>query len=112
MCSTWRGVNEDRVSRPESYSTGLQVFVPCSLVRSIRRFVWKGDAVKESSNRHQRDTKQRDEHAKNAGTEESHIDQTLADSFPASDAPPWTLGVRRALATSGRNKKKQRADGR
>lgn len=27
------------------------------------------------------------------GTEESEIDQILADSFPASDAPPWTLGV-------------------
>ena len=25
--------------------------------------------------------------------EESEIDQILADSFPASDAPPWTLGV-------------------
>jgi hypothetical protein len=25
--------------------------------------------------------------------EESDIDQILADSFPASDAPPWTLGV-------------------
>jgi hypothetical protein len=28
------------------------------------------------------------------GTEESEIDQILADSFPASDAPPWTLGVK------------------
>lgn len=27
------------------------------------------------------------------GTDESEIDQILADSFPASDAPPWTLGV-------------------
>jgi hypothetical protein len=25
--------------------------------------------------------------------EEGEIDQILADSFPASDAPPWTLGV-------------------
>ncbi len=25
--------------------------------------------------------------------EEHLIDQALADSFPASDAPPWTLGV-------------------
>lgn len=24
---------------------------------------------------------------------EREIDQILADSFPASDAPPWTLGV-------------------
>jgi hypothetical protein len=29
-----------------------------------------------------------------AASEESEIDQVLADSFPASDAPPWTLGVR------------------
>jgi pyruvate/2-oxoglutarate dehydrogenase complex dihydrolipoamide dehydrogenase (E3) component len=29
----------------------------------------------------------------NAGVEEREIDQILADSFPASDAPPWTLGV-------------------
>ena len=26
-------------------------------------------------------------------TDEDEIDQILADSFPASDAPPWTLGV-------------------
>ena len=25
--------------------------------------------------------------------EEQEIDRILADSFPASDAPPWTLGV-------------------
>jgi hypothetical protein len=25
--------------------------------------------------------------------DERDIDQILADSFPASDAPPWTLGV-------------------
>ena len=25
--------------------------------------------------------------------QEQEIDQILADSFPASDAPPWTLGV-------------------
>ncbi len=28
-----------------------------------------------------------------AGPPEGEIDRTLADSFPASDAPPWTLGV-------------------
>ena len=28
------------------------------------------------------------------GAEERAVDQILADSFPASDAPPWTLGVR------------------
>jgi hypothetical protein len=25
--------------------------------------------------------------------EEREIDRVLADSFPASDSPPWTLGV-------------------
>ena len=27
--------------------------------------------------------------------EECEIDRVLADSFPASDSPPWTLGVGR-----------------
>jgi pyruvate/2-oxoglutarate dehydrogenase complex dihydrolipoamide dehydrogenase (E3) component len=31
--------------------------------------------------------------AANVAADESDIDQVLADSFPASDAPPWTLGV-------------------
>jgi hypothetical protein len=34
-----------------------------------------------------------DEGPQNVGVEETDIDQILADSFPASDAPPWTLGV-------------------
>jgi hypothetical protein len=34
----------------------------------------------------------------NAGADESEIDRILADSFPASDAPPWTLGVQRRRA--------------
>jgi hypothetical protein len=29
---------------------------------------------------------------------ETAIDETLADSFPASDAPSWTLGVGTATA--------------
>lgn len=31
--------------------------------------------------------------------EEREIDGILADSFPASDSPPWTLGVQPELAT-------------
>lgn len=38
-------------------------------------------------------TSRGDERSPNAGVPESDIDQILADSFPASDAPPWTLGV-------------------
>lgn len=34
-----------------------------------------------------------DEYPNGAAADESGIDQILADSFPASDAPPWTLGV-------------------
>jgi hypothetical protein len=36
----------------------------------------------------------RQEPPNNDGPMEDAIDQILADSFPASDAPPWTLGVR------------------
>jgi hypothetical protein len=31
--------------------------------------------------------------------EEREIDRVLVDSFPASDSPPWTPGVRRQPAT-------------
>ena len=37
-----------------------------------------------------------DEQLTDAGAEEQEIDRILADSFPASDAPPWTLGVTQA----------------
>ena len=47
------------------------------------------------------------EQPKDAGTEEGEIDQILADSFPASDAPPWTLGVPSARPEQ-RSKKKGR----
>ena len=33
----------------------------------------------------------------NSGRRENDIDRILADSFPASDAPPWTLGVAHPL---------------
>ncbi len=38
-----------------------------------------------------------DEQPTNAGTEEYDIDRILADSFPASDPPPWTSASRRRL---------------
>ena len=31
--------------------------------------------------------------------QEREIDEILADSFPASDAPPWTLGVQSQAPT-------------
>ena len=79
--------------------------LPCSKRETILR---KGDVMKHSSDRHQRDTEKQDEHPNNAGTEENEIDQTLADSFPASDAPPWTLGVKSTPSRRIRKQKRQR----
>lgn len=31
--------------------------------------------------------------------QEREIDEILADSFPASDVPPWTLGVQNSAST-------------
>jgi hypothetical protein len=41
-------------------------------------------------------------------TAESQIDQALTDSFPASDSPPWTLGVASPPPTAIRKPKRQR----
>lgn len=57
--------------------------------------------MKRSTDTSERDTSIRaDEQPRNISADESKLDQTLADSFPASDAPPWTLGV-----TSSRSKR-------
>lgn len=41
---------------------------------------------------------------------EADIDKTLADSFPASDPPSWTLGTNRGSAKE--EKKSSRSTGR
>ena len=109
MCSTQKGVNEDRVSRPRVNLPVCRSLCHARLFEARQTLLRKGDAVKRSSDRHQRDTEKQDEHAKNAGTEENEIDQALADSFPASDAPPWTLGVTVGSPSSGMRKAKETA---
>jgi hypothetical protein len=49
-----------------------------------------------------------DRQPSNVAAEEREIDQILADSFPASDAPPWTLGVAEAPADESRTKNRDR----
>lgn len=53
-----------------------------------------------------------DRQPSNVAAEEREIDQILADSFPASDAPPWTLGVTEAppddSRTTTRNQRHRR----
>jgi hypothetical protein len=51
-----------------------------------------------------------DEQPQDMGIEESEIDQILADSFPASDAPPWTLGVTEASQKAVRTEKNGAAE--
>jgi hypothetical protein len=64
--------------------------------------------VKHSPDTHKLDgPNPQGEQPKDVGTEEGEIDQILADSFPASDAPPWTLGVPSARPEE-RSKKKGR----
>lgn len=67
--------------------------------------------MKRSPDTHQRDMPNgRDEQPTNAAADESEIDQILADSFPASDAPPWTLGVAPAPPKNGRTRQRHRGD--
>ena len=49
-----------------------------------------------------------DEPPQDVGAEESKIDEILADSFPASDSPPWTLGVTSACPKSVRTRARHR----
>ncbi len=63
--------------------------------------------MKRSPDTHERNMPNRpEEEPTNAGVEESEIDQILADSFPASDAPPWTLGVMHGPPNNGRTSRR------
>ena len=54
--------------------------------------------MKRSADTHERDRENRqDRRPKNNAAEENEVDEALAETFPASDAPPWTLGVTPAL---------------
>ena len=65
--------------------------------------------MKRPADAHERDSENRiNERPRNVRIADSEIDQILADSFPASDAPPWTLGVTSARSTTIRKQKKQR----
>jgi hypothetical protein len=64
--------------------------------------------MKRPSDGHPREPQPQDEHAKDARAQEDEIDQALADSFPASDAPPWTLGVKSPPSKGIGKEKRQR----
>ena len=49
-----------------------------------------------------------DERLRGAERKEGRIDQALADSFPASDAPPWTLGIGSPPGATPKRKQRRR----
>ena len=85
-------------------AAGVQRDHASDTLAALRRIVaWshgrKKTDVTSSRGSHEPDMpNEPDEQPRNVGLEENDIDQILADSFPASDAPPWTLGVRQTPA--------------
>ena len=65
--------------------------------------------MKRSPVTHDQDMPKRGEHPTDLEAEEREIDAILADSFPASDAPPWTLGVTSPRRKGVRTRKERRA---
>jgi len=71
----------------------------------------KEDAVTIAPEPHERDMPNLPgKQPTNAGADDREIDQILADSFPASDAPPWTLGVAQVPPENSGTKKKNRGN--
>jgi hypothetical protein len=57
------------------------------------------NAMQPVPGEHLQERRNRTSGAMEITAEEREIDRVLADSFPASDSPPWTLGVWREPAT-------------
>ena len=57
---------------------------------------------------HEPDAPNRPDEQPTVPQEESAIDQILADSFPASDAPPWTLGVTATVSDTRQERDRRR----